>query len=66
VSRNPNEDPDRWSSAAGAGSTKRINPLDRIEERVLGPTMLCTESGEEFQITVDSVCGDLALSLNKS
>ena len=58
VSRNVTEDPYRWRQDDGKpGQLKRqgTNPLDRIEERVLGPSVLCTVDGEKFQVNVANV-----------
>jgi hypothetical protein len=58
VSRNVTEDPYRWRQDDGEpGQLKRrgTNPLGRIEERVLGPSSLCTVDGEQFRVNVANV-----------
>jgi hypothetical protein len=58
VSRNVTEDPYRWCQDVGKSSQLKrrgTNPLDRIEERVLGPSSLCTVDGEQFRVNVTNV-----------
>lgn len=53
VSRNVTEDPYRWNEGKpqpGLLKRRGINPLDRIEERVLGPSILCTVDGEQYMV----------------
>jgi hypothetical protein len=64
ASRNPDEDPERWrpsESRPGQLTRRKTNPLDRIEERVLGSSMLCTVDGDEFRINVKTVSNSFTL-----
>lgn len=53
VSRNVTEDPFKWNEDLKVGQPKRrsTNSMDRVEERVLGPSILCTVDGEQYVVS---------------
>lgn len=63
VSRNVTEDPYRWRQDDGQPGqpdklkSRGTNSLDRIEERVLGPSVLCTVDKDQFLVNVTNVSG---------